>query len=273
MMGKPSIFSHSNTTVMNTERPIHPAANALAFLSAAVAMVLLAIPATAKDTKDTQTEAQAAAQPSVKPGINEKFLDPNLKVEEWLKRFEVESREVFDARDAVVKACGIKPGMRVADVGAGTGLYTRMFAQAVGEQGWVYAVDINARFLEHIQVRAKAEGQANITSVLAPQDSTSLPPSSVDLVFLCDTYHHFEFPTPSLASIAAALKPGGELILLDFKRIEGESSEWILDHVRAGKEVFRQEIEAAGLEFVEDMQVAGLVENYCLRFRKAAAAK
>lgn len=261
---------------MNTKRLFHPSAYAAAFLSAAVAMVLLAIPATAKDTKDTkdtQSETQAAAQASVKPGINEKFLDPNLKVADWLKRFEVESREVFDARDAVVKACGIEPGMRVADVGAGTGLYTRMFAQAVGKEGWVYAVDINARFLEHIQARAKAEGQTNITSVLAPQDSTSLPPSSVDLVFLCDTYHHFEFPTPSLASIAAALKPGGELILLDFKRIEGESSQWILDHVRAGKEVFRKEIEAAGLQFVEEMEVPGLEENYFLRFRKAAAAK
>lgn len=255
---------------MKPGKPFYPSAVATVFLTVISA---IALAANVSRAQDATLKAPPVAQESVKPGINEKFLDPNLKVAEWLKRFEVESREVFDARDAVVKACGIKPGMRIADVGAGTGLYTRIFSQEVGADGWVYAVDINARFLEHIQTRAKVEGQSNITSVLAPQDSVSLPSSSVDLVFLCDTYHHFEFPTPSLASIAAALKPGGELILIDFERIEGESSEWIMGHVRAGKEVFRSEVENAGLEFVEQVDVAGLKENYCLRFRKPAAAK
>ncbi len=205
---------------------------------------------------------------SVNPGINEKFLDPGLKVAEWLKRFEVESREVFDARDAVLKACEIKPGMRVADVGAGTGLYTRLFANAVGENGWVYAVDINPRFLEHIQARAKTENQGNITTVLSPEDSVSLAPASVDLIFLCDTYHHFEYPHKTVASIAKALKPGGHLILIDFERIEGTSSDWTMGHVRAGKEVFQKEIEASGLVLGEDLKVDGLKENYFLRFQK-----
>ena len=102
-------------------------------------------------------DAAPKTEESVRPGINEKFLDPNLKVDDWLKRFEVESREVFDARAAVLEACKIKPGMAVADVGAGTGLYTRLFSKAAGEKGWVYAVDINARFLEHIQARAKQD--------------------------------------------------------------------------------------------------------------------
>ena len=212
-----------------------------------------------------------AQEASVKPGINEKFLDPNLQVSEWLNRFEVESREVFDAREAVLAACNLKPGMRIADVGAGTGLYTRLFSGSVGADGWVYAVDINARFLEHIQARAKEENQGNITTVLSPQDSISLPASSVDRVFICDTYHHFEFPQHTMASIAAALKPGGELIVVDFERIEGKSSDWTMGHVRAGKEVFCKEIEAAGLEFVEQVEVKGLVDNYCLRFKKAGA--
>jgi ubiquinone/menaquinone biosynthesis C-methylase UbiE len=226
---------------------------------ASVAFVFICSNSLAQDT---------VAQESVKPGINEKFLDPNLKVADWLKRFEVESREAFDAREAVLQACKIRSAMRVADVGAGTGLYTRMFSHAVGDDGWVYAVDINARFLEHIQARAKAEGQKNITTVISPQDSVSLPPASVDLVFICDTYHHFEFPTPSLASILRALKPGGDLILMDFERIEGVSSEWIMGHVRAGKEVFRKEVEDAGFELVEQVEVEGLEENYFLRFRK-----
>jgi ubiquinone/menaquinone biosynthesis C-methylase UbiE len=214
-------------------------------------------------------DAAPTTEESVKPGINEKFLDPNLKVDEWLKRFEVESREVFDARAAVMAACGVKKGSSVADVGAGTGLYSRQFSKAVGGEGWVYAVDINARFLEHIQARAKQEKQTNITTVLSPQDSVSLPPASVDLVFLCDTYHHFEFPRSTMATIARAMKPGAELVVVDFDRVVGKSRPWILGHVRAGKKVFREEIEGAGLTFVEQVEVEGLKENYFLRFKKS----
>jgi predicted methyltransferase len=209
-----------------------------------------------------------AAEESVRPGINEKFLDPDLKVDDWLKRFEVESREVFDARQAVLEACDIKPGMRVADIGAGTGLYTRLFAGKTGPEGWVYAVEINANFLKHIQARAKQEGHRNITTVLCPEDSTGLPPESIDLAFLCDVYHHFEYPMSSLASLEQALRPGGVLIVIDFIRIEGKSSDWVMGHVRAGEEVFRKEIEDAGLKFDAKLKVPGLKENYCLRFVK-----
>ncbi|WP_226895611.1 class I SAM-dependent methyltransferase [Luteolibacter marinus] len=216
------------------------------------------------------TFAKEAPAPgtSVKPGINENFLDPDLKVDEWLQKFEVESREVFHHRKELLAACGVKPGMTVADIGAGTGLYTRMFAGAVGAGGWVYAVDINGRFLEHIQARAKQEGQGNITAVLCPQDSVSLPPASVDVAFICDTYHHFEYPASTLASLVAALKPGGTVVVVDFERIEGVSSDWIMGHVRAGKEVFRKEIEDAGLKFVEEVEIDGVKENYVLRFKK-----
>ncbi len=209
-----------------------------------------------------------AQEESVNPGINEKFLDPELKVSEWLARFEVESREVFHEKDAILKACGIQPGMTVADVGAGTGLYTRLFSNATGEDGWVYAVEINARFLEHIQARAKEEGQHNITTVLCPQDSVTLAPDSVDVAFVCDVYHHFEFPASTMKSLFRALKPGGTVVVVDFERIEGVSSDWILNHVRAGKEVFKSEIESVGLEFVEEVKVDGLKENYFLRFKK-----
>lgn len=209
-----------------------------------------------------------AAEESVRPGINEKFLDPALKVDDWLKRFEVESREVFDARQAVLEACAIQPGMRIADIGAGTGLYTRLFAKETGPRGWVYAVEINANFLKHIQARAKQEGQRNITTVLCPEDSVGLPPESIDLAFLCDVYHHFEYPMSSLASLKQALKPGGSLIVIDFIRIEGQTREWVMNHVRAGEEVFRKEIEDAGLRFDAKLTVPGLEENYCLRFVK-----
>ena len=82
---------------------------------------------------------EAPSSESVKPGINESFLDPNLDVDNYIKRFEVESREVFAARLQILKATGIKSGMTIADIGSGTGLYTRLFARTVGQQGWVEA--------------------------------------------------------------------------------------------------------------------------------------
>ena len=205
---------------------------------------------------------------SVKPGINEKFLDPELKVDDWLQRFEVESRETFHERHKVVEACGIKKGMTIADIGAGTGLYTRLFANATGPEGWVFAVDISGPFLKHIVARAQQEGQQNISAILSPENATALPPNSIDMAFICDTYHHFEYPKGTMGSLLRALKKGGTLVLIDFKRIEGTSSEWTMGHVRAGQEVFREEIEEAGLSYVEDVKIEGFEENYVMRFRK-----
>lgn len=213
------------------------------------------------------TLAAPAQEVSVKAGINEKFLDPNLKVEEWTNRFEIESREVFLKKDRIVKALGIKSGITIADIGAGTGLFTIPFSEAVGESGKVYAVDIAKNFLTHIQSRAVATGAANIETILCTDHSLELPESSVDLAFICDTYHHFEFPQATMKSLHRALKPGGEFVLIDFVRIDGESSDWTLTHVRAGQEVFEKEILDSGFEKVSEISDF-LTENYFVRFRK-----
>jgi ubiquinone/menaquinone biosynthesis C-methylase UbiE len=168
----------------------------------------------------------------------------------------------------VVESCGIKKGMAIADIGAGTGLYTRLFAKETGPDGWVYAVDISAPFLKHIVARAQQEGQQNISAILSPENVTPLPANSLDMAFICDTYHHFEYPKGTMDSLLRALKKGGALVVIDFERIEGKTRKWTMGHVRAGKEVFRKEIEDAGLTFVEEVKLEGLKENYFLRFRK-----
>lgn len=211
---------------------------------------------------------EQAKEKSVRPGINKRFVDPKLDVSEWLGRFEVESREVFGHRNAVLKACQIESGQHVADIGAGTGFFSRMFAEAVGADGKVLAVDISPRFLEHITVQARKDKLSNLTTVLCTGRSANLPAASVDVAFVCDTYHHFEYPRSTLASIHSALKPDGTLIVIDFERIPGKSREFILGHVRAGKDVFRGEIEAAGFELIEEVEIPGFKENYFLRFRK-----
>ena len=204
---------------------------------------------------------------STKPGVNAEFLKPDLQVGPWVERFEREGREIYDQREAIVKALGLRRGMSVADIGAGTGLFTPMFAEAVGERGTVYAVDIVPEFVKHIEQRAAAARMNHVRAVLCTDRSVELPPNSVDLAFICDTYHHFEFPQSSMKSLHRALRRGGQVVLIDFKRIPGESSEWTLNHVRAGQEVFEQEIASAG--FTKMNQVDLLKQNYFVRFRKA----
>ena len=80
----------------------------------------------------------------------------------------------------------------------------------------------------------------------------ALPPASIDLAFLVDTYHHFEFPISMLSSIHQALKPGGRLIVIDFRRDPRHSSRWVMGHVRAGRDTVVDEITRAGFRLIDD---------------------
>jgi ubiquinone/menaquinone biosynthesis C-methylase UbiE len=208
--------------------------------------------------------SEESQEKSVRPGINNEFKDPNLK--KWTETFEGESREVYSNRQEIVAACKLKPGMIVADVGAGTGLFTRLFASEVGASGKVYAVDISSKFVEHIEKTCKEKGLSNVVGKVCTATSVELPSASVDLVFICDTYHHFEFPFKTMASIHQALRPGGKVVLVDFKRIWGVNPPWIMWHVRAGQEVFTKEITSSGFKVVGEAKL--LKENYFLVFEK-----
>lgn len=214
------------------------------------------------------TGQQAETVQSVKPGINDTFLDPNLDVDAFIDRFEVESREIYASRDAVMQALGLSAGMSVADVGAGTGFYSIAMANAVGPKGQVFAVDIAPKFVEHIRDLSRNVGRDNVSPVLCDGDSVRLAPASIDLAFSSDVYHHFEYPQLTLASIHRALKLNGRWIVIDFERVEGESREWTMQHVRAGKETVIAEVEQAGFEFVGEKEINGFKENYFLEFRK-----
>ncbi len=207
---------------------------------------------------------------SVKPGINDSFRDPDLK--EFQGKFEVESREVYAERKEIVAACQLKPGQVVADIGAGTGLFTRLFAAAVGKNGRVIAVDISQKFLDHIQRTSREAELPNVQTLLCTADSTELPPESVDVAFICDTYHHFEFPLKTMASLHKALKPGGRVIVIDFQRVEGKSTPWVMSHVRAGQETFEDEIRRSGFRKVTERKNL-LKENYFVEFQKVVESQ
>ena len=204
---------------------------------------------------------------SVKPGINDHYK--NADVEKWVGRFESESREIAKHRAAIVDDVGLTPGLVVADIGAGTGLFVEPFSRRIGESGKLYAVDITPEFIEHIRNRADEAGLTNVETVLCKEDSVDLPPNSIDVVFVCDTYHHFEYPDASLASIHSALKPGGRLVVIDFDRIPGKSRDWILNHIRAGSDEVTAEIIRAGFTLAPNQPPAAyLDENYMLHFIK-----
>ena len=211
-----------------------------------------------------------AQEKSVRPGINDSFRDPN--VSEFQEKFEVESREVFAKRKEIVDVCKVIPGMTVADIGAGTGVFTRLFSEAVGPKGYVFAVDIAPNFLEHINSTNREAGKKNVQTVQCTPDSTKLEPATVDVAYICDTYHHFEFPLKTMSSLHAALKPGGRVFLVDFERVEGESTEWTMKHVRAGQEVFEAEILSCGFKKVRQ-HTNLLKENYFIEFERVERTK
>ena len=143
-----------------------------------------------------------------------------------------------------------------------------MFAERVGPEGRVHAIEISPKFLELLRERKQEKAIRQVVVVESNDHSIELPAASVDLAFLCDTYHHFEYPKAMLASIQAAIRPGGQLVVIDFERVEGRTKEWIMEHVRAGKQVFHSEITAAGFVLEEEVRIGGLEENYMLRFRR-----
>jgi ubiquinone/menaquinone biosynthesis C-methylase UbiE len=211
--------------------------------------------------------AAASAGAQQRPSeINKPFQNPD--VAEYIKRFESESREVYVQRTAIVEAVGLKPGMAVADIGAGTGLFSRLFAERVGPEGKVYAVDIAKPFLDHIAREAMKRGHIQVQTIQGTQETTNLPPRSVDVAFLCDVYHHLEQHERVLASVHRALRPGGRLVVVEFDRREGVSSDFTLKHVRAGKAQFLAEITAAGFEPLETPDAPRFKENFFAAFRR-----
>lgn len=205
-----------------------------------------------------------AAQPAADPTLNAPFRDPDPA--RWRASFETEGREVYDRRNEIVAAAGASPGMVVADVGAGTGLFTRLFALKVGPGGKVIASDVAPPFIDAILRSAREQGLANVAGVVGTQTDPGLPAAAVDLVFISDAYHHFEQPQAMLAAIRTALKPGGRLVVVDFERITGVSPSWILSHVRAGKDAVIAEIEAAGFRYVGETRL--MKQNYLIAFER-----
>ncbi len=206
----------------------------------------------------------SAQEKSVRPGINDSFED--AEVERFIERFERNGREIYDRRFDILNALELKPGVAVADIGAGTGFFAKMFSEKVGEKGKVYAVEIEQNFLDHIDEMAEKAGIENIVTVLGEPRTPKLEPNSVDVVFICDTYHHFEYPFDMLRVIHAALREGGRLVIVDFERVKGVTSDFSIGHVRCGKGTVTDEVKDSGFTF--EREYPFMKEQYLITFRK-----
>ena len=236
-------------------------------------LALASVSALTAGCKTGATEAEIATpapqqeeRTAVPEDINKKFLDPSVAVEDYVDRWEIESREVYACRKEIVAALQLESGDRIADIGTGTGLFLEPLAAAVGPSGKVFATDISMVFLEHVRNRVKENNWVQVQPILSGMRTTALLEDSIDVAFTCDVYHHFEYHEDMLSSIHSALRPGGTLVIVDFERIPGVTREWLLEHVRAPKETVIQEVIAAGFELEGEVSIEGFEENYLLRF-------
>lgn len=133
---------------------------------------------------------------------------------DWLER---DSRESEEKLTLLIAALPLKPGMQVADIGAGSGVITRMMAPKVLPGGTVFAVDIQQEMLDRLMQQNEKAGIKNVKTVLGGMKSPKLPPASLDLVLMVDVYHEFSYPFEMLKSISEALKKGGLLALVEYR--------------------------------------------------------
>jgi predicted methyltransferase len=178
----------------------------------------------------------------------------------WLERPERENEE---APSKALDALDLKPGMVVADIGAGSGYYSSRIAKRVGPTGRVYATDIQPGMIEILERRIKAEGLTNVTTILGGMDDPKLPPRSIDLAIMVDVYHELQQPQLFLQRLKETFKPGGRLVLLEFRKEDPKVP--ILEVHKMSVAEVRAEMEAEG--FVLDKVIDTLPWQHILVIR------
>ncbi|MBM3290705.1 MAG: class I SAM-dependent methyltransferase [Candidatus Hydrogenedentes bacterium] len=166
---------------------------------------------------------------------------------DWLERPEREREEM---PDEVIKTMGLKPGDVVADIGCGTGYFSRRMAKAVAPGGKVYAVDIQPEFIEMVKANCAKEGVENVVPVLGAEDDPKLPKGGIDWMLLTDVYHEFQQPGPMLAHMRESLKPAGKVALIEY-RLDGDTAKHIKTEHRMSVKQVLAEWNEAGFELVD----------------------
>jgi predicted methyltransferase len=182
----------------------------------------------------------------------------------WLERSE---REAEESPRTAVRMMELKPGMAAADFGAGSGYYTELLARAVGRTGKVFATDIQPGMIELLKKRIRDRKLTQVEAVLATGESTGLPGGCCDVILMVDVYHELSQPQRVLRQLKSALKPGGRLILVEFRK-EDPNVPIREEHKMSIAEA-RMELEAEGFRL--DQALPGLPWQHMLVFRDAGS--
>ncbi|MEW6212454.1 MAG: methyltransferase domain-containing protein [Acidobacteriota bacterium] len=178
---------------------------------------------------------------------------------------EADDRDRRQKPDEVIKALDLKPGQTVVDLGAGSGYFTWRLAEAVGPQGKAIALEIDSNLVEKVKADAIKRNLPNMEARLVPTDDPQLAPNSVDVVFLCDTYHHINNRVAYFAKVRLALRQGGRLVILDMVRSRKNQ-----DHSVVREEVI-EELQQAGFRLAKEFDVL-LPRQYFLTFESLAVS-
>ncbi len=179
----------------------------------------------------------------------------------WLERT---NREMEERSDLLLPALNIKPGDTVADIGCGSGYYTRRLAKAVGTNGAVYAVDIQPEMLVLLTNKLVVENVRHVLPVLGTTTDPKLPRAAMDLILLVDVYHEFDQPFEMVEAMVRALKPGGRIAFVEFR---AEDPQVAIKRVHKMTEAqVRNEMSVHPLEWVET--IATLPQQHVIIFRK-----
>ena len=179
---------------------------------------------------------------------------------DWLER---EEREMEENTSLLLKNLAVKPGMVVADIGAGSGYHSALLSKMVGT-GKVFAVDVEPEMIAYLNQRIKQEKLLRIVPVLSTEQKVSLPENTIDMMLLVDVYHEFSFPYEMALSMRAALKPGGKLVLVEF-RAEDPTVPIKTIHKMSEAQAIK-EFKAAGFAFHKNID--NLPWQHCMVFIK-----
>lgn len=205
------------------------------------------------------------SRPTTMEEMHKLHQDPKA----YIALLEDPTRDVYQKPHEVVMALALTEGERIADIGAGSGYFTLRFANHVGKTGVVYAVDINPEMITHLNRRVRDAGVDNVRTILALPDDPLLAEASVDRVFICETWHHIDGHPQYLALLKKILKPGGQVIIIDFQKREtavGPPME-----MRVSRDEVVREFEQGG--FLLAKEHTFLPHQYFLVFARADGSK
>lgn len=168
----------------------------------------------------------------------------------YIGALEDPKRDAYQKPHEVLTVLNLKPGEVIADIGAGSGYFTFRLAHHLGDKGKVYAVDVSPDMILHINRRIRELKVTNVVSILADQDDPLLPEQSLNRFFICDVWHHVDNQTKYLSLMKRMLKPGGEVVMIDFHKKETPSGPPL--KMRIAREDLLKQMESNGFRLAKE---------------------